>query len=105
MSNPHTPSDSDNDSERPWELGSVSAANTTPSQRLVRDGSSMPAAVKRRVDAELAREGLTGKRCLIENTDEMNIVHYAHCLARSTKPGVVSSYSHYAINLLEYHPL
>ena len=48
----------------------------------------MSAAAKRRVDR--TTENLSGKRCLIENTDESNAVEYAHCLPRSTKHGLVS---------------
>jgi hypothetical protein len=68
----------------------ASVAQTTPSQRLLRDGRNMYEAVKRRVDKVFAEEGLP-KRCLIENTDECNIVHYAHCLPRATDASVVSS--------------
>jgi hypothetical protein len=57
-----------------------------PSQHGIEN--SMSAAAKRRVDR--ATENLSGKRCLIENTDESNAVEYAHCLPRSTKHGLVS---------------
>ena len=56
------------------------------SQQIVEN--SMSAAAKRRVDR--ATENLSGKRCLIENTDEFNTVEYAHCLPRSTKQPLVS---------------
>ena len=61
-------------------------SRTTPSQRVI--DNSMSVAAKRRVDH--ATENLTGKRCLIEGTDESNAVEYAHCLPRATKPPRVS---------------
>ena len=48
----------------------------------------MSAAAKRWVDHATSK--LTGKHCLIENTDESNAVEYAHCLPRSTKNKLVS---------------
>ena len=67
-------------------LHPLSCAEMTPSQEVVEN--SMSPAAKRRVDHATSK--LTGKRCLIENTDESNAVEYAHCLPRSTKNKLVS---------------
>ena len=76
-------------SDDEWRPESYAASNaeTTPSQRVI-EKNTMSAAAKRRVDR--ATENLSGKRCLIENTDESNAVEYAHCLPRSTKHPLVS---------------
>jgi hypothetical protein len=66
-------------------------AETTPSQRIM-NVSCMSAAAKRRVDS-VTVNGVTVKRCLIENTSESNHLDYAHCLPRSTKPFLASSFS------------
>jgi len=67
-----------------------SHAKTTSSQRFIRE-TTMSKAAERRVDrATCSNSELIGKRCLIENTDESNIVEYVHCLPRSTKGALVS---------------
>jgi hypothetical protein len=67
-----------------------SYAKTTLSQRFIRE-TTMSKAAQRRVDrATCSNPELIGKRCLIENTDESNIVEYVHCLQRSTKAALVS---------------
>lgn len=67
-----------------------SYAKTTSSQRFIRE-TTMSKAAQRRVDrATCSNPELIGKRCLIENTDESNIVEYVHCLPRSTKGPLVS---------------
>jgi len=63
---------------------------TTSSQRFIRE-TTISQVGKRRVDrATCSNPELIGKRCLVENTDESNIVEYVHCLPRSTKGGLVS---------------
>jgi hypothetical protein len=52
------------------------------------DPDVLPEATKRRV--KKATAGLTGNRCLIENTDEANAVDYVHCLARDESTDLVS---------------
>lgn len=74
------------DDEYLQQFHAPSCAEMIPSHQVVED--SMSAAAKRRVDR--ATENLSGKRCLIENTDESNTVEYAHCLPRSTKQPLVS---------------
>ena len=67
-----------------------SHAKTTLSQRFIRE-TTLSKAAERRVDrATCSNSELIGKRCLIENTDESNIVEYVHCLPRSTKGALVS---------------
>ena len=51
----------------------------------------MSDAAKRRVD-KVTVNGVTVKRCLIENTSESNHLDYAHCLRRSTKGPLASSF-------------
>jgi len=65
-------------------VATSTAATTSPSQRALRR-TSVPDTSKRRVDLATEGEGLSGKRCLVENTDEVTIVHYAHCLAKERK--------------------
>jgi len=51
----------------------------------------MSPAAKRRVDrATCSHPELSGKRCLIENTDDSNDVGYVHCFPRQTKESLVS---------------
>ena len=59
-------------------------ADTTSSQRII-EGTSMSEA-KKRVDKA------TNKCCLLENTPESDHVEYAHCLPRSTKGPMASSF-------------
>jgi len=64
-------------------------AETISSQRMI--GKPMSPAAKRRVDrAACSHPELSGKRCLIENTDDSNDVEYVHCLPRQTKESLVS---------------
>jgi hypothetical protein len=74
------------DDEYLQQLHPPSYAKMIPSHQVVEN--SMSAAAKRRVDHATSK--LTGKRCLIENTDESNAVEYVHCLPRLTKGGLVS---------------
>ena len=61
-------------------------AETTPSQRVI-NRQTLSNAAKRRVDR--ATQEFTGKRCIIENTGESNMVDYAHCLPLCTKDALV----------------
>lgn len=63
---------------------------TTPSQRRMRD-TGLGESGKRRVDLVTAEPPFSGKHCLVENTDEVNAVEYAHLIARSTKASTVSA--------------
>ena len=66
----------------------VSHAETISSQRVI--GQPMTPAAKRRVDrATCSNPGLSGKHCLIENTDDSNDVEYVHCLSRLTNERLV----------------
>ena len=73
------------DDEHLQQLHPPSCAEMIPSHQVVEN--PMSAAAKRRVDRATSK--LTGKRCLIENTDESNAVEYVHCLPRLTKNGLV----------------
>ena len=67
----------------------LSYAESTSSQRVV--GQPMTPAAKRRVDRTLcAHPELSGKHCLIENTDDSNDVEHVHCVPRSTNDRLVS---------------
>ena len=69
---------------------SATNAETTPSQRIF-EGTRMSDAAKRRVD-KVTVNGVTVKRCPIENTSESNHLDYAHCLRRATKGPLASSF-------------
>ena len=81
-------SESDQDSH-PSTYYEVSHAETISSQRMI--GQPMTPAAKRRVDrTTCSNPELSGKHCLIENTDDSNDVEYVHCLPRLTNERLVS---------------
>lgn len=60
---------------------------TTPSTRARKDDKSWDNARER---VHKATDLLTKKRCLIENTDESNMIEHAHMLPKATDHVIVS---------------